>query len=110
MTTVAAVATVVALGGSAGDDAEVGPGLIGFLATFAVVLVTVLLMLDMTRRLRRLRYRADQLAASERLAAGEGGDAGTTAPGTAHTGGSTEPTGRQAGRAHGTEADDERDR
>lgn len=39
------------------DPTSIGPGVVGFLATFAVVLVTVLLMLDMTRRVRRLRYR-----------------------------------------------------
>ena len=110
MTPGAAVWTAVGLGGSAGAESEVGPGLIGFLATFAVVLVTVLLMLDMTRRLRRLRFRADQLAASERAGVDEETGAGAGAAGSTHTGGSTEPTSRQAGRALGPEADDERDR
>lgn len=39
------------------DPIDVTPGVGGFLATFAVVLVTILLMLDMTRRIRRLRLR-----------------------------------------------------
>ncbi|GAA1345558.1 hypothetical protein [Arthrobacter roseus] len=39
---------------------QVSPGLTGFIATFAVVAVTILLILDMTRRIRRVRYRNDQ--------------------------------------------------
>ncbi len=35
---------------------QVSPGLPGFIATFAVVAVTILLILDMTRRIRRVRY------------------------------------------------------
>lgn len=39
------------------DETQVTPGLIGFLATFGIVLATVFLVIDMTRRVRRLRYR-----------------------------------------------------
>ncbi len=39
------------------DASQVTPGVVGFLATFAVAVVTVLLILDMVRRVRRLRYR-----------------------------------------------------
>lgn len=35
----------------------VTPGWVGFLITFLVAVVTVLLVMDMTRRVRRLRYR-----------------------------------------------------
>jgi hypothetical protein len=42
------------------DASQVTPGLVGFLATFAVVVATVLLLLDMVRRIRRLRYREQQ--------------------------------------------------
>ena len=37
--------------------ADVTPGLLGFLATFFLVLVVVLLIRDMTKRIRRVRYR-----------------------------------------------------
>lgn len=36
---------------------DVSPGLAGFIAIFAIVLVTVLLIIDMSRRIRRLRFR-----------------------------------------------------
>jgi TRAP-type C4-dicarboxylate transport system permease small subunit len=41
-----------------GDDA-VTPGWIGFIAIFAIALITVFLVLDMTRRIRRVRYREE---------------------------------------------------
>lgn len=34
-----------------------GPGIAGFLATFGIVLALIVLMFDMTRRLRRIDYR-----------------------------------------------------
>ncbi len=53
------------------DPTTVSPGLIGFLVTFAIAVATVLLVLDMVRRIRRLRYREQQeLARREREAAG----------------------------------------
>lgn len=51
------------------DPLTVSPGLIGFLATFAVAVATVLLVLDMTRRVRRLRFREDQQRLREEEAA-----------------------------------------
>lgn len=45
------------------DPNSVSPGLIGFLATFGVVVATILLLVNMSRRLRRLRYREEQEAA-----------------------------------------------
>lgn len=39
------------------EPTDVSPGVAGFFITFLVVLVTVLLMVDMTRRMRRLRMR-----------------------------------------------------
>ena len=50
------------------DPNTVTPGVIGFIITFLVAAVTVLLILDMTRRVRRLRYRseiAEQLDAEQ---------------------------------------------
>jgi hypothetical protein len=40
-------------------DSQVTPGWIGFLAIFFVGLATVLLIVDMTRRVRRTRYRGE---------------------------------------------------
>ena len=49
-----------------GDENAVTPGVIGFVATFFIAAVTVLLLIDMTRRVRRVRYRAE---IQEKLAA-----------------------------------------
>jgi len=46
------------------DPNSVTPGVIGFVATFLVVAVVLLLIADMVRRVRRVRYRAE---ISERL-------------------------------------------
>jgi len=50
------------------DPTVVTPGWIGFVITFAIALLTVALILDMTRRVRRVRYRSevqDMLAAED---------------------------------------------
>jgi len=51
----------------------VTPGLAGFLITFFVAVITVVLIIDMVRRIRRLNYRAQvgakidaEIAASDR--------------------------------------------
>ena len=49
-----------------GDENLVTPGVIGFAVTFFVAIATVLLVIDMTRRVRRVRYRAE---VQEKLAA-----------------------------------------
>ncbi len=41
------------------DDDLVSPGWLGFLIIFLIAVVTVLLIIDMTRRVRRMRYRAE---------------------------------------------------
>lgn len=46
------------------DPNLVTPGAVGFIATFVVGIGVLLLLLDMTRRIRRVRYRAE---ISERL-------------------------------------------
>lgn len=46
----------------------VTPGVLGFLIMFLIAVATVLLIIDMTRRVRRVRYRAEvaeQLDAEE---------------------------------------------
>lgn len=45
---------------------EVTPGWVGFAITAVVMIVAVLLIFDMVRRMRRVRYRAE---AQERIAA-----------------------------------------
>ncbi|CAN5195150.1 hypothetical protein BH11ACT5_BH11ACT5_10840 [soil metagenome] len=42
-----------------GNEDAVTPGVVGFVATFFVAALTVLLLVDMTRRVRRVRYRAE---------------------------------------------------
>ena len=39
------------------DPADVTPGLLGFLATLFLVIAVIFLIRDMTRRIRRVRYR-----------------------------------------------------
>ena len=40
-------------------DSEIGPGIVGFVATFAIAVALVLLVRDMNRRVQRLRYRGE---------------------------------------------------
>lgn len=56
-----------------GDANLITPGVVGFAVTFFVAAATVLLLVDMSRRMRRARYRSavrEQLDA-EREASGE---------------------------------------
>jgi len=98
-----------AVAAAAPTESEVGPGLVGFLATFAVVLATVLLMFDLVRRLRRLRYRAEQAASSERLG-DEQRVVDDGAVRAAHTGMSADDPGHSAGTTVEPEARDEQNR
>lgn len=41
------------------DPNSVTPGVVGFLATFLVIVIVVLLATDMVRRVRRTQYRAE---------------------------------------------------
>lgn len=50
------------------DPNLVTPGVIGFVATLALILATILILLDMNRRTRRVHYRAE---IAERLDAEE---------------------------------------
>lgn len=52
------------------------PGVVGFVAIFVVAILTVLIVLDMNRRVRRTRYRAEVAAlldAEEEARRGEDG-------------------------------------
>ena len=42
-----------------GDVNLITPGVVGFAVTFVIAVATVLLLLDMTRRVRRVRYRGE---------------------------------------------------
>ena len=54
------------------SEDQVTPGLLGFLLTAFIVVLTALLIVDMVRRIRRVRYRAQVV--EERLAAAEAAD------------------------------------
>lgn len=41
------------------SDDSVTPGVVGFTVTFLIAVAAVLLVLDMTRRIRRVRYREE---------------------------------------------------
>ena len=41
------------------DDTWYSPGVVGFLAIFGVAGAAILIIFDMTRRVRRVRYRAE---------------------------------------------------
>lgn len=59
------------------DQDQVSPGLLGFVLTAFIVILSALLIVDMVRRIRRVRYRAQ---VEEERAAAEGGadtEAGT---------------------------------
>lgn len=71
-----------------GDPNTVTPGVAGFFAIFFVAVASILVIIDMTRRIRRVRYRgevrerleAERLAA-EQAEAGEGATDATEAAG-----------------------------
>ncbi|MFK4731584.1 hypothetical protein ROT00_17980 [Agromyces mediolanus] len=65
-------AAVVAAEKEEFDPNTVTPGVMGFVVTFLVMVAVLLLILDMTRRIRRTNYRAqvqEQLDAEERAEA-----------------------------------------
>lgn len=59
------------------SDDQVTPGIIGFVVTFLIAVAAVLLILDMVRRVRRVRYRseiAERLDAEQAAHDGEAPD------------------------------------
>jgi hypothetical protein len=64
-----------------GDPNAVTPGVIGFLATLFIALATLLIIMDMNRRVRRVRYRelAQEAIREEQALADEQGLSGRTA-------------------------------
>lgn len=63
-----------------GDENLITPGVIGFIVTFLVAAATVLLLVDMVRRIRRVRYRAEVREKLEAEAAGDTEQKAATAP------------------------------
>ena len=66
------------------DPTTVTPTWVGFAVTFLIAVATVLLIMDMVRRVRRVRYRAEVLEKleAERAAADRGAaDPGAAGPG-----------------------------
>ena len=61
---------------------QVTPGLLGFLLTAFIVVLTALLIVDMVRRIRRVRYRAQVEEERAGAAADEGSPADGAGPGT----------------------------
>lgn len=60
------------------SEDQVTPGLLGFLLTAFIVVLTALLIVDMVRRIRRVRYRAQ--VEEERAAEGAARGAGAAQP------------------------------
>jgi hypothetical protein len=63
------------------SEDQVTPGLLGFLLTAFIVVLTAFLIVDMVRRIRRVRYRAQVEAereAAEEALDGAAGEAGTS--------------------------------
>jgi hypothetical protein len=59
------------------SEDQVTPGVVGFTVTFLIAVAAVLLILDMVRRIRRVRYRAEIAA---KLDAEQNGSGGSVAP------------------------------
>lgn len=64
---------------------QVSPGVIGFFATFFVVVALAALILDFTRRQRRLRYRLAYAAEQEAQEAGTAQESDTNASSSSET-------------------------
>ncbi|MFJ3035613.1 hypothetical protein ACIPC2_14485 [Curtobacterium pusillum] len=61
-------------------DVDVTPGVAGFIAIALVAVVTILLVIDMTRRIRRTRYRSEIRERLEAEANGTADRAATDEP------------------------------
>lgn len=68
------------------DPASVTPGTLGFLATLFVVVLVILLIRDMTKRIRRVRYTAEARALRDADGAAPGADGTPDAGGDAGPG------------------------
>ncbi len=93
-----------------GDPNLITPGVIGFLVTFAVALVTVLLLIDMTKRMRRLRYRSEvrEKLMAEQLAAELDAELEALTPGNPEPGPASARAPKPSQKGTAPEADPER--
>jgi hypothetical protein len=80
VSTIAAVlaATTPSPSPSGVPDVDVTPGVAGFVAIALVAIVTILLVVDMTRRIRRTRYRAEIRERLEAEVSADSGDGAVT--------------------------------
>ena len=62
------------------DDTWYSPGVVGFLATFGLAAVSLLIVWDLVRRIRRVRYRAEISALLDQEQAGEASNAKPAPP------------------------------
>lgn len=88
------------------DQDQVTPGLLGFLLTAFIVVLTALLIVDMVRRIRRVRYRAQ--VEEERAAAEESAQLGGARPGTGSDAGLPGDDARTGGGRPGSDGGDTR--
>jgi hypothetical protein len=77
---VAALLQLATAEGSTPDPDTVTPGVWGFLAIAFVAIATILLVLDMLRRVRRTRYRGEVREQLERERAAAEADGSTDGP------------------------------
>jgi hypothetical protein len=74
------------------DPVSVTPGFVGFAVIVVIVIAVILLIWDMNRRIRRVRYRdevREELDAEEAARAAAGAQAGTSVTGAAEVDGVT---------------------
>lgn len=97
MSTIAAVLAATPSPSPSGvPDVDVTPGVAGFVAIALVAVVTILLVVDMTRRIRRTRYRAEVRERLEAEVAGDRADAPAAGGPTAGAPVTDEPSRRAA--------------
>ena len=88
------------------DQDQVTPGLLGFLLTAFIVVLTAVLIVDMVRRIRRVRYRAQ--VEEERAAADESAQLEGAQHGAAGDSGRPGDGGRTGGARPGSDGADTR--
>lgn len=62
------------------DDTWYSPGVVGFLATFGLAAVSLLIIWDLVRRIRRVRYRAEISALLDQEQANDGSNGDSERP------------------------------
>lgn len=62
------------------DDTWYSPGVVGFLASFGLAAVSLLIIWDLVRRIRRVRYRAEISALLDQEQANDGSNGDSERP------------------------------